>query len=132
MKTITLLAITISSFFLMTTAQAHSHYNSDQGFQKQEHRTAAHKYKRQKKHHAYRKGYRDAMQDKHQSRNIRHARPHIETHTYRTYRPHHSLLPVFAGGLIGGVIANDLSYGDPVITGTGIIVGTIIGHEMGH
>lgn len=48
----------------------------------------------------------------------------------RTHHRSGNALPVIAGGLIGSVIANDASHGDPGATFGGAIVGAIVGNAI--
>ena len=111
MKTTIILIAAISSFLFINSAQANPRYDRDYYHQQQDQRSIEHEYKSQRKiHKAYRKGYRHAVRDSHQPPPVQHVTTYVETHSYRTYRPHHSLLPVFAGALIGGVIAYEMGH----------------------
>ncbi|MGH8581817.1 MAG: hypothetical protein ACREWG_03330 [Gammaproteobacteria bacterium] len=46
------------------------------------------------------------------------------------YDRRHSVLPVLFGGVIGGVLGNQLGYGDPLYTGVGAVAGSVLGHEL--
>lgn len=41
-------------------------------------------------------------------------------------------LPTVAGGLIGSVIANDASHGDPAATFGGAVLGALVGNALSH
>lgn len=49
---------------------------------------------------------------------------------YDGYRRGHSVLPLLFGGVIGGVLGNQLGYGDPLYTGVGAVAGSALGHEF--
>ena len=50
----------------------------------------------------------------------------------RRYDHHRNPLPALAGGIIGSVIANDLSHGDPAATFGGAIFGAMLGDALSH
>jgi uncharacterized protein YcfJ len=45
---------------------------------------------------------------------------------------HHGFVPgaVIAGGLIGGVIANEISHGNAAITAAGVLLGSAVGTDL--
>ncbi|CAL1239663.1 glycine zipper 2TM domain-containing protein [Candidatus Methylocalor cossyra] len=52
------------------------------------------------------------------------------------YRPYRSrmgeTLPLVAGGVLGGVIANEIGYGNPAAVIGGSVLGSVLGHEIAH
>ena len=40
-------------------------------------------------------------------------------------------LPIIGGGVIGGVLGNELGQGDPGATATGLFIGSLVGYELG-
>lgn len=62
-----------------------------------------------------------------------HDRPHRHRHRAAIVSPvHHGFVPgaVIAGGLIGGVIANEISHGNAAITAAGVLLGTAVGTDL--
>jgi len=69
---------------------------------------------------------------------------HDRGHHYGYYRPYPAaphyyyqsgygpvgLVPIIAGGVIGGVIGNSVGQGEPVPIVAGTIIGSVIGHEV--
>jgi len=49
----------------------------------------------------------------------------------RRHHDGHSPLGIILGGVVGGFLGSELSYGDPFATGAGAIAGGVIGHEFG-
>lgn len=46
-------------------------------------------------------------------------------------RHEHSSLPLIAGGIMGGVVGNEVGYGHPAAIIGGSVIGSVIGHELG-
>ena len=53
-----------------------------------------------------------------------------EVMVYRRHHDGHSPLGIILGGVVGGFLGSELSYGDPFATGAGAIAGGVIGHEL--
>ncbi|MBA3494787.1 MAG: glycine zipper 2TM domain-containing protein [Gammaproteobacteria bacterium] len=43
----------------------------------------------------------------------------------------HPHVGIILGGVVGGFLGSELSYGDPFAAGAGAIAGGLIGHEFG-
>jgi hypothetical protein len=46
--------------------------------------------------------------------------------------PGRGVLPIVAGGVVGGLVGNQLGYGDPGAIIAGSVAGSVIGHEIAH
>lgn len=149
-----MIAIAISS---ISVAQAgHDHHNRgyDQHYERSNHYRSHHRpywkkarherrhYREQrhyrKHHNRYERSHRYNKRAKHERRyrTTTYTPAHITT-TSRVIvssRRHHSnnALPIVAGGLIGSVIANDASHGDPVATFGGAVIGALVGNAISH
>lgn len=140
-----IIAVVISSISMAEAGQNHHkysrHYDSPrhgQHYRKNHHRPHwkrerhARQQYRQQRHHRYNRSHRY---------NTRWKRNH-RTYTPRIYTSHRVMvsghghsnraLPIVAGGLIGSVIANDASHGDPVATFGGAVFGALVGSALTH
>ena len=79
-------------------------------------------------HHAprYHPEYRPRYNYNYQQRNHYHA----GGYGYRRHYDGHSPFGIILGGVVGGFLGSELSYGDPFATGAGAIAGSVIGHEL--
>jgi len=101
----------------------------------------------------YRKSHRKHRYDKHRGRDHkplghRHAKPYPRYRHHKHHRPNVIVIPrsrphyrhhrsssgfsTITGGVIGGIVGNNLGHGDPVATGIGIMTGAVIGERMAH
>ena len=148
---ISIIAIIISSISMAEAGQNHRKYDRHYGehrahYRKNHHRSdwkrerhARQHYREQRHHrkHHYKRHHRS-----HRTYNSRWERSHRTYYSPRIYTSHrviisgrghsNSTLPVVAGGLIGSVIANDASHGDPVATFGGAVFGALVGRALSH
>jgi len=110
-------------------------------------------YQRDHGQRGHRKSHRRQHYGKHRGRGHkplghRHARPYPHYRHHKHHRPNVIVIPrsrphyrhhrsssgfsTITGGVIGGIVGNNLGHGDPVATGIGIMTGAVIGNRMEH
>ena len=148
---ISIIAIGISSMSIAEAGQNRHkydrHYDSGQHrahYRKNHHRSqwkrkrhARHHYREQRhyrKHH-YNRHERSHRYSTRWERHQTYTTPRITSShrvIVRDHRRSKSALPIVAGGLIGSVIANDASHGDPAATFGGAVFGALVGRALTH
>ena len=145
-----IIAIVISSISMAEAGQSHRKYDRHHGehkahYRKNHHRSDWKRERHARQHYREQRHYRKHHYNRHERShryNTKWKRSHRTYITPRIYSSHrltvsshgHSnrALPVVAGGLIGSVIANDASHGDPVATFGGAVFGALVGRALTH